>query len=241
MSQCLLDRIRRMKQYIQDNDASYDPDSLCAEIGNDAGASVLLVDTEGAVRGAFGSTWGNSNRIPAPISARLASVEDMCEVQGTFLMSDGGSGWSLIIPVTVDGRRLGSVVLHRQAAFSDDDRVVAEYAALLAAFRLSSIVRKEEIEKKRMKKRAAEAADSLALDEYVAMSYLFRQMQADEDTVVIGHIAEGVGATRNQIMKALRRLEEAEVIECRSSGMRGTHVNIRNPFLRDVFSLSVPS
>ena len=54
-----------------------------------------------------------------------------------------------------------------------------------------------------------------------------------EGVLVASKVADRVGITRSVIVNALRKLESAEVIESRSSGMKGTYIRIINDLILD--------
>lgn len=49
-------------------------------------------------------------------------------------------------------------------------------------------------------------------------------------------IADNVGITRSVIVNALRKFESAGVIDCKSSGMKGTYIKVVNEYVFEELS-----
>ena len=59
------------------------------------------------------------------------------------------------------------------------------------------------------------------------------QLHGTEGTLVASKIADNVGITRSVIVNALRKFESAGVIDCKSSGMKGTYIKVINEYVFD--------
>ena len=75
------------------------------------------------------------------------------------------------------------------------------------------------------------AISTLSASEIEAVRYIFEELDGDEGILVASKVADRVGITRSVIVNALRKLESAEVIESRSSGMKGTYIRILNKLI----------
>lgn len=57
---------------------------------------------------------------------------------------------------------------------------------------------------------------------------------ANEATVVLGNLADAIGATRSVVVNAHRLLEAGGILRAQSCGMKGTHIRVLNPALHEV-------
>ena len=73
----------------------------------------------------------------------------------------------------------------------------------------------------------------LSASELDAVRYILEELDGREGILVASKIADRVGITRSVIVNALRKLESAEVIESRSSGMKGTYIRVINDLILD--------
>jgi transcriptional pleiotropic repressor len=71
----------------------------------------------------------------------------------------------------------------------------------------------------------------LSYSELEAIIYIFDELSKNEGTIVASKVADRAGITRSVIVNALRKLESANVIESRSSGMKGTYIKVVNNYL----------
>ena len=62
---------------------------------------------------------------------------------------------------------------------------------------------------------------------------IFKELDGNEGTLVASKIADNVGITRSVIVNALRKFESAGVIDCKSSGMKGTYIKVTNEVVYD--------
>ncbi|MFC5448332.1 GTP-sensing pleiotropic transcriptional regulator CodY [Paenibacillus aestuarii] len=137
--------------------------------------------------------------------------------------------YTTIVPVIGGGDRLGTLVLSRNdAAFVDDDLILAEYGSTVVAMEILR-ERAEEIEEEARSKAVVQVAiGSLSFSEMEAVEHIFEELDGKEGLLVASKIADRVGITRSVIVNALRKLESAGVIETRSLGMKGTYIRILN-------------
>ena len=83
----------------------------------------------------------------------------------------------------------------------------------------------------RKKQMVRTAVGALSVSEVEAVRYILDELNGREGILVASKVAERVGITRSVIVNALRKLESAEIIEARSSGMEGTYIRILNEFI----------
>ncbi len=139
-----------------------------------------------------------------------------------------------IVPIMGGGERLGTMLLARyEGRFDDDDLVLAEYGATVAAM---EILRERSLrleEEARKKAQVQVALGSLSFSELEAVHHIFEELGGEEGLLVASKIADRVGITRSVIVNALRKFESAGVIESRSLGMKGTYIKVLNDRLLD--------
>ena len=85
----------------------------------------------------------------------------------------------------------------------------------------------------RMQQAARSAVSTLSASEVDAVRYILEELGGTEGILVASKIADRVGITRSVIVNALRKLESADIIESRSSGMKGTYIHIKNDLIID--------
>lgn len=132
-----------------------------------------------------------------------------------------------IVPVVGGRRRLGTIVLHRGSVeFSEEDIVVAEYAAVVMANEVLRM-RGERIERDTRQRASVKVAlATLSHSEREAIRHILSELNSREGLLVASRVADRVGITRSVIASALRKLESAGVIESRSLGMKGTYIKV---------------
>lgn len=77
------------------------------------------------------------------------------------------------------------------------------------------------------------ALSCLSYSELEAIQAVFHDLDGDAGLLVASRIADKVGLTRSVIVCAIRKLEAGGVVASRSLGMRGTHIKILIPELRE--------
>lgn len=134
-----------------------------------------------------------------------------------------------IVPVNGGGDRLGTLVISRFGRdFDDEDLILAEFGATVAAMEILRS-KSDELEMEARKKAAVKVAiDTLSYSELEAVQHIFDELGGPEGLLVASKIADRVGITRSVIVNALRKFESAGVIESRSLGMKGTHIRVLN-------------
>ncbi|MGE5541430.1 MAG: GTP-sensing pleiotropic transcriptional regulator CodY, partial [Bacillota bacterium] len=100
---------------------------------------------------------------------------------------------STIVPVVGSGERLGNLLLAKYSGeFSDDDLVIAEYSATVAAMEMLR-ARSTEIEDEARKRAAVEVAvGALSYSEMEAVQHIFDELNGNEGFLVASRIADRV-------------------------------------------------
>jgi transcriptional pleiotropic repressor len=145
-----------------------------------------------------------------------------------------------IVPVFGGGERLGTLIFERvDEKFTDDDFILAEYAATIIGIEIMRL-KNERLEKDTREKASVELAmDVLSYSEIEALRHIFIDLQGEEGFVVASKLAEKYRLTRSVIVNALRKLESAGVIDSRSLGMKGTYIKVLNPYLLEHLNLQL--
>jgi len=67
------------------------------------------------------------------------------------------------------------------------------------------------------------------------VTYVIHELGGEAGTLVTSKLAAKIGITRTVIVNALRKLESAGLIKTKSSGMKGTHIEILNDIVYTEF------
>ncbi|NPV52260.1 MAG: GTP-sensing pleiotropic transcriptional regulator CodY [Firmicutes bacterium] len=250
----LLEKTRRINRFIQES-ARYPVDfkEMAQVLSDELAANVYVVSKKGKVLG-YGFVEGfdcetiescvsNGSMFPKEYNDRLLrvveTIENSREATRKCFLSDAvdcpfEEKVYTIVPVYCGGERLATLVLARfDGDFSDDDVVLAEYAATVIGMEIMRS-KNEKIEGEARKKAAVQMAlDTLSYSEQEAVEHIFDELNGDEGLLVASKIADKVGITRSVIVNALRKFESAGVIESRSLGMKGTYIRVLNDKLFD--------
>ena len=157
---------------------------------------------------------------------------------GDILTEDGPikHKFLMVVPIKGRGDRLGNLLLSRsEDDFVEDDYILAEYGATVAAL---EVLRQKNEEMEEMERKIAAvriAVDTLSFSEIAAMKKIFENLEGNEGYLVASKIADEAQITRSVIVNALRKLESAGVIQSRSLGMKGTFIKILNDLLKEEF------
>ncbi len=143
-----------------------------------------------------------------------------------------GNKVTTIVPIKGSGYRLGTLILAKfETLFTDEDLILAEYAATLVGMEILR-TRAGRLEEEARKKAAVQVAlGTLSFSEMDAICHIFNHLDGDEGLLVASKIADKVGITRSVIVNALRKFESAGVIESKSLGMKGTYIRVLNDYL----------
>jgi transcriptional pleiotropic repressor len=143
------------------------------------------------------------------------------------------SGWTTIIPVMGEGKKIALLILSRlHDQFNEEDVALSEYAATVVSMEIMRSKEGEIVAEVRKKAIVSLAVSSLSYSELEAIKHILGSLDSSEGLLVTSTIADRVGITRSTIVSALRKLGSAGVIDSRSLGMKGTHIKLLNSFLR---------
>lgn len=137
---------------------------------------------------------------------------------------------SMIVPVRMSGKRLGTLILYRiTPIFSIDDIILAEYCATMIALAMQRALSEEQTAEQHKEEDMAVAVRTLTKLEGKAMLYILEELGGNaKGTLIASRLADQVGITRSVIVNALKKCESAGVIKTRSSGVKGTRIQVLN-------------
>lgn len=139
-----------------------------------------------------------------------------------------------IVPIYGNGERLGTlVVAKKEQDFSDEDLLLAEYAATVLGVEILHERQAEIQEETRKKVMVQIAFSTLSYSELEAIVNILGELNGNEGLLIASKIADRVGITRSVIVNALRKFESADLIETKSLGMKGTYIRVKNEYLFD--------
>ena len=143
---------------------------------------------------------------------------------------------ALITPISIAGERLGTLFLYRrQDSFSIEDIILIEYSTTVVGLEMMRAVQEEADQEEHKKKNFSSALTALTPLEQKAVSYVIHTLGGKTGTLVTSKLAAEIGITRTVIVNALRKLESAGLIKTRSSGMKGTRIEILNDIVYTEF------
>ncbi|MDI3257579.1 MAG: GTP-sensing pleiotropic transcriptional regulator CodY [Kyrpidia sp.] len=256
----MLEKVHRMNVLLQKSAAeSIDFKEMCELLSETLRANVYVVSKSGKILGygmaeyALTAEWERimnvDGRFPGEFNDTLLSFSETAvnlqnkeklyvfseEENETFRQKN-----ITIVPVVGGGERLGTMLLARlDRKFTDEDIILAEYAATIVAMeilRAKQIQRQEETRKRMM---AQLAFDNLSYSEVQAVMSIMNALKGDDGVIVASRVADEGGITRSVVVNAVRKLQSAGLVDSRSLGMKGTYLRILNPFLRDVLKKAV--
>lgn len=139
-----------------------------------------------------------------------------------------------VVPIYGNGERIGTLIVAKyDATFSDEDLLLAEYAATVLGVQILHDREAQVAEDVRKKAMVQVAYDTLSYSELEAIINILHELNGFEGLLVASKIADRVGITRSVIVNALRKFESAGLIETKSLGMKGTYIRVLNDLLFD--------
>lgn len=237
----LIKRMKDFNQILQEEGNEVKFHDLCEALRKGMpDANIYLVSKRGKILGysleegfettSYDEEWLLSGFISDDINSSLLKIGALGEIV------DDNPEVELVAPVIGHGRRVGSLLfVKEQGGFTDEEFVMAEFAATAIGVVISHAVEEEEEDELQESKLARSAIKSLSYSEILAMQHIFDELEEDEGLLVASRIADEAGITRSVIVNALRKLASANVIESRSLGMKGTYLRILNKEIRSEF------
>ena len=237
MSVQLLDKTRKINKLLHNNhSASVEFNDMCGVLSGILESNILVISRKGKVLGTgyyagvevinelvYDKVGGFVDEM---LNERLLSVLSTKENVKKFQ--------ALIAPVEIAGERLGTLFMYKSdSSYEIDDIILSEYGTTVVGLEMMRSVNEENAEEVRKKKIVRSAIDTLSTSELDAIKSIFKELDGTEGTLVASKIADNVGITRSVIVNALRKFESAGVIDCKSSGMKGTYIKVINEYVFD--------
>ena len=235
----LLEKTRRLHQLLQKVAGQLiDLDELAPELHHLMDAQVLIADQKGEVLGQAGcGQFAQTLILPDEIKDGIlaaGALEWIGNVNKTELnlCRKGREGYCLMVPVFGSNGRICTTMYFRdEATFENDDILLAEYGANVAAMQIQRHA-EQKLELEARKRTVVQLAlEVLSYSELEAVKYIFNEIDGNEGFLVASKLAEEYRLTRSVIVNALRKLESAGVIDARSLGMKGTYIKVLNDCL----------
>lgn len=252
MSVQLLDKTRKINKLLHNNhSARVEFNDMCAVLSGILESNILVISRKGKVLGTgyyegveviselvYDKVGGFVDEM---LNERLLSVLSTKENVNLstlgFTIENVKKFQALIAPVEIAGERLGTLFMYKSdSSYEIDDIILSEYGTTVVGLEMMRSVNEETAEESRKKKIVRSAIDTLSTSELDAIKSIFKELDGNEGTLVASKIADNVGITRSVIVNALRKIESAGVIDCKSSGMKGTYIKVVNEYVFEELS-----
>ncbi len=244
----LLDKTRKLSRLLHDNrENKVAFNDICDVLNDVLGADVFVVSKKGKILGLSDQKDGflieefSDTRVgtflPDEINDRFLEVLSTREnINLTTLgLKQKGSGvmWAEISPIVVAGERFGTLFLYKKdGCFEIDDIILTEYGASIVGLEMLRSVHEEHAARKRHRRYVKSAFSSLSQTEKDAVTCVINELKGSgEGVIILSRLSEKVGITRSVIVNALRKMESADVIVTKSSGVKGTYIKVLNDSL----------
>ena len=244
MSVQLLDKTRKINKLLHNNNSHKVVfNDICEVLSEILESNILVISKKGKV-------LGIKNREDIPeirelikdnvgghidemLNERLLNIlstkENVNLMTLGFEFDNVNDYQAIIIPIEIAGERLGSLFLYKyRSQYTIDDIILSEYGTTVVGLEMLRSVNEESAEESRKVQIVKSAISTLSFSELEAITSIFDELDGTEGILVASKIADRVGITRSVIVNALRKFESAGVIESRSSGMKGTYINVLN-------------
>ncbi len=245
MSVELLDKTRKISRLLHNNSSSKVVFSdICVILTEVLRSNVLVISSKGKVLGVSVSDEVESLRelmesevgthIDELLNERLLGILSTRENVNleTLGFQKFGRNQALIAPIDIAGERLGTLFIYRGSSdYEIDDIILSEYGATVVGLEMMRSVNEENAEETRKRQIVQSAISTLSFSELEAIIHIFDELDGDEGILVASKVADRVGITRSVIVNALRKFESAGVIKSRSSGMKGTYIEVVNDYV----------
>lgn len=238
-----LEEIRQIKTLLEKEGVTSDLDAAARKLGEILRSNVYMISNDGRIISSFCGNGddctggGKATKLNQQIQQRLAFIfQPAINLPlETCLFAEGDcypeKTLMTIFPLQINGERVGNLLLtRRERAFSDEELVLAEVAAMVTGVLLTGVGPESPSAESQMKANVKIALDSLSYSELEAITNVFAELGGDEGFLVASKVADRIGITRSVIVNAMRKLESAGVVESRSLGMKGTYIKVKNPY-----------
>lgn len=160
----------------------------------------------------------------------LSTKENVNLLTLGFSFPESDQYQAMIAPVCMAGIRLGTLFVYRtQTPFSIDDIILTEYSTTVIGLAMQRAESEELSEEKHKEQDVMAAVNTLSKLETKAVLAVLNELDGKKEGILVtSRLADKVGITRSVIVNALKKCESAGIIHTKSSGMKGTCVQIIN-------------
>lgn len=250
MSIELLDKTRKINRLLNDRRSSKVAFSdICTVLGQILGANVYVISSKGKLLGAY--LGNDSDTIPGFQEKRgsyietklnerflnVLSTKENVNLETLGFSSEQMDGFqALITPISISGERLGTLFLYRkQETFRIEDIILSEYSTTVVGLEMMRSVQEESDMEEHKKKNFSSAITTLTPLEQKAVTYVIHELGGENGTLVTSKLAKQYGITRTVIVNALRKLASAGLVKTKSSGVKGTYIEVLNDIVYTEF------
>lgn len=250
MSIELLDKTRKINRLLNDQRSSKVAFAdICSVLGQVLDASAFVISSKGKMLGTYVSDENETIRsfhdkqgsyIETKLNERFLNVlstKENVNLETLGFPKEEIQGFeALITPISIGGERLGTLFLYRkQETFCIEDIILSEYSTTVVGLEMMRSVQEESDLEKHKQKNFSSALTTLTPLEQKAVTYVIHELGGKDGMLVTSKIAGQIGITRTVIVNALRKLESAGLIKTKSSGMKGTHIEVLNDIVYTEF------
>ena len=222
---------------------------ICAQYSAFTGADILLTEAYGKLIAQTAKLYRLRESVDGLyIDSRIA---DYLREVGiiTCIQIRGGDSLNLvfndesicrqgiILPLYFDTERIATIMACRETPFDSTDIDFLEIVGTIIVLVLGFAYSAETSSKQRDTESVKLALGNLSYSELAAILHVFRKING-EGLIVATHIADKLRIARSVVVNALRKLEGAGIIETRSLGVKGTHINVlNNALLEELYKI----
>lgn len=252
MSIELLDKTRKINRLLNDKRSSKVAFAdICLVLGQLMDSNAYVISGKGKLLGTyivdpedvideFQVTRGTY--LETKLNERFLNVLSTKENVNLEMMGFSGEetvGYqALITPISIGGERLGTLFLYRRREpYGIEDIIISEYSTTVVGLEMMRAVQEECDLEKHKKTNFSSALTTLTPLEQKAVTYVIHELGGEAGTLVTSKLAARIGITRTVIVNALKKLESAGLIKTKSSGAKGTHIEVLNDIVFKEFDI----
>ena len=250
MSIDLLDKTRKINRLLNDRHSSKVAFSdICSVLGQILNGNVYVISGKGKLLGVYigsgedtisGFQEKRGSYIETKLNERFLNVlstKENVNLETLGFSADQIRGFqALITPISIGGERLGTLFIYRkQDAFCIEDIILSEYSTTVIGLEMMRSVQEESDMEEHKKKNFSSALTTLTPLEQKAVTCVIHELGGEKGTLVTSKLANQYGITRTVIVNALRKLASAGLIKTKSSGVKGTYIEVLNDIVYTEF------
>lgn len=135
-----------------------------------------------------------------------------------------------VFPIYIHDKHLGTIVATKDSGkFTDDDLLLAEYAATFVGLKIATSIIANATKEAHKVAGIKTAISSLSYSEIKVLNATFKELNGLEGILVASKIAKSFSVSRAIIFNALRKLTSARLIKTETLGSKGTYIRILDP------------